>query len=77
MPRSNEPDEPIVIQPVAAPLSREGLPRGTAKERLRAAVVDAAHRGLLRRLGAAQRHCGVRLPSAARACRAAPPQPLA
>ena len=35
MPRSNEPDEPIVIQPVAAPLSREGLPRGTAKERLR------------------------------------------
>ena len=35
MPPSNELDEPIVIQPVAAPLSGEGPSRGSAKERLR------------------------------------------
>ena len=38
MPRFDKPDqldEPIVIQPVAAPLSRGDAPRGTAKERLR------------------------------------------
>ena len=33
--QSDRPDEPIVIQPVAAPLSRGEARRGTAKERLR------------------------------------------